>query len=167
MGEKSRKNILSQFIFGSDTYNIIGNSVCPVLIVPEGASIKSLNQIALATDLSKSDDKALHFLAELASCFNAKIKIVDVSQNKRGSADELKGLEQFIKIRHKINYFNISYICVPTYRVSKALMQISENVDLLALVYKEPAFFDRFLQNNVTEDSFNYYNTPLLVIPET
>lgn len=68
-----------QFFFGTNSYRIIKEVKCPVMIVPENYTFKKLNSVVFATDYNLDDAKLAKVLAQT---FNLSITFVHLSKKE-------------------------------------------------------------------------------------
>ena len=73
VGTRSKHN-LRDHLFGSVTTHLIGQSPCPLIIVPEGAAYKTIGRIALAVDIHQQKRPVLHAVQEIANALGAELR---------------------------------------------------------------------------------------------
>ena len=168
MGNKSEKEgLLNDFIFGSNTYEVITRSDVPVLLVSEKSELHSIKTIAFASELDEDDYIALHNLVTFATFFDAKIIVTHVCAHKLSIDEKVNHIDIFNKFVKKVNYSNISYEDIRGEDVSSALAKFSkkEHIDMLAMQHKKHPFFERLFHHSITKDMLKYQTVPLLVLP--
>jgi nucleotide-binding universal stress UspA family protein len=79
MGTNGADN-LSQFFFGTNTYNVIKKAECPVLLVPENYSYRAFKNILYAFTYEEKGKLALTQFYEFSKAFDAKIIFLHVSK---------------------------------------------------------------------------------------
>lgn len=79
MGTNGADN-LSQFYFGTNTYNVIKKAECPVLLVPENYSYGTYKNILYAFPYEEKGRHALNQLHEFLKNFNTQITFLHVSK---------------------------------------------------------------------------------------
>jgi nucleotide-binding universal stress UspA family protein len=75
MGRRGRRG-LARLMLGDATAKVMGYAPCPVMVVPEGASMWT--SILLATDGSRSSDAATVSATSIAKCCNVPITVLSV-----------------------------------------------------------------------------------------
>lgn len=168
MGQKTHKDDgIEHLFFGSDINDAISRSTVPVLLVPEKIKLKYIKHVAYATDLSKTDHKALHMLAELASFFDAKITVVHVTPQKLSVNEKLKNVDLFNHLKAKIGYANISYEDVIGDDVPYTLSKFgkAEKLEILAMSHRKHPLLERLLHESTTREVLEYHNISLLIFP--
>jgi nucleotide-binding universal stress UspA family protein len=73
---------LSQFFFGTNTYNVIKKAECPVLLVPENYSYGTYKNILYAFTYEEKGKLALAQLHEFTKSFDAGITFLHVSKSE-------------------------------------------------------------------------------------
>lgn len=71
---------LSQFLFGTNTYNVIRKAECPVLLVPEKFSYGTYKNLLYAFTYEEKGRLALNQFYEFAKHFKAKITFLHISK---------------------------------------------------------------------------------------
>ncbi len=167
MGDKSREGIINNFIFGSMTSDVIDNAFCPVLLVPEKVPIKGMDKIAFASDLDKSDYKALKMLGDFARVFDSEIIVIHVSPEKLSVSEKVKHMDHFNKLAARIDYLDMTYEDIRDHEIPNALAKFSriEAIDLLALVHKKYSFLQNLFHSSTTKSMMKYHKIPLMVLP--
>src|ERR1019366_977868 len=73
-----------QYFFGSNAYQVIKNTKCPVLVVPEGATYEPLRKIVFAWDYSSKSEFSFSLLSDLRKAFDPKFVFLHVSTHQSG-----------------------------------------------------------------------------------
>jgi nucleotide-binding universal stress UspA family protein len=164
MGTKGASGI-TEVLFGSNTVNIIKNTKCPVLAIPNDFSFESPCEILFPSDYEIDFHKELlQPIVDIASLFNARIDILNASNNSdlsENKEDNKKKLEVLFKnctyLFHNITNQNISEAI--------ANFQLRERVNLLVMVNNKHTFFENlFFKSKINQIGF-HLNVPFLVIP--
>lgn len=100
---------LHDFIFGTDTYNVIKKVKCPVMLIPASFSYGTYNNILYAEAYEEKGMLALNPFSEFIRHFNADIYFLHISQHDtdiskdvfRAERDEI---EDFFKDTQKLNF---------------------------------------------------------------
>lgn len=114
MGTKGASGLLGN-ILGSTTSKVIEKVKCPVLVIPEHALFRPIQNILFMTEYQESDIMAIKFIAEFALLFDACLTIVHVCEDEESLVKvEEEKMENFrIKLTQATNYeklvFKISY----------------------------------------------------------
>lgn len=67
------KHSLRDHLFGSVTTQLIGQTPCPLIIIPEGAAYKTVSRIALAVDIKQHEEPVLPALQSIATALDTEI----------------------------------------------------------------------------------------------
>jgi nucleotide-binding universal stress UspA family protein len=158
---------VSTFLLGNHTREIIEKANCPVLVIPYQVPYNDLKKISFATDLTRGID-ALKSLAGLAKYSDAEITITHITDQKVSYEEEKVFLKHFYALAAlKVPYANIFYTAVNNKTVTGGLDWLTEHndIDMLVLVHRKRGFFERLLDNSVTQKMADHSRVPLLVFP--
>jgi len=72
-----------EYMIGSNAYRVVSNAPCPVITIRLGYLPTELKRIVIPLDISRETRQKVPFIAELATKFNAEIKIVGVRETNR------------------------------------------------------------------------------------
>jgi len=166
MGDKSEEGAFSRFVFGSDTYAIIDEAVCPVLLIPEKYKIKPVQKIALATDFEHSEQKAFTFLPELADIWKSEILVVHILSTEISAKEKVKNFDSYKKLIAKTSTQNISYVDVRADNIVTGLEKFAKNktIDILAILHRKRAFIDQIFHKSISKELLEFHRIPLLVL---
>lgn len=111
MGTNGADN-LSQFYFGTNTYNVIKKAECPVLLVPENYSYGTYKNILYAFPYEEKGRHALNQLHEFLKNFNTQITFLHVSKkDSEISRDVFRAVkeevEQYFDGNHNLEFKRI------------------------------------------------------------
>lgn len=153
---------------GSNVISIL-NAItnCPVLAVPEEATVDKPQEIAFAADFKKSySHELLRPLLELAALCSAAIRVVHINEEERLSQEQMEhlyGLQQILgKTAHSLHW-------IPDFRTKAGALHsfISEmGIGMLAMVHHRHDFLDTLLGEPVIRKIHFMITVPLLVLPD-
>jgi len=170
MGDKKiKEDILSRFIFGSDTFTVINMASCPVLLIPPQTKNLAIRTIVFASNLENTDYKALRVLAHFATFFKAKIVVTHVYSHTLSIQEKVDQYETYMRIAEKVNYPNITYEDFENKGngIPEALSKFvsKSKPDVLAMINKKHPFFERIFHNSATNKMLDYHQLPIMVLP--
>jgi len=147
-------------ILGSNTIKVIQHAHCPVLSVPETSAFEAFRRIGMAIDLKETSEDVLASVAALAISFASRVDIVHVSQSP--VAVDIGHLSA--RLEHVFSDVKHEFYHVHTPDVEKGIEQHVENnnIDLLVLMPRKHAFFDRIFQKSVSRRLAYQHKVPLL-----
>lgn len=164
MGTNGISNI-KEFVFGSNTLNVIRNIASPILIIPEKYQFKKIKSILLSINDHKTcTKKNTNLLNELLKSEKASLSILDL--NKENNSDTETTEESFLNIFFKkhLNYYKIKD--VPTSMAINTVNQLF-NYDMHSIfIDVESNFLDQFLGNSKNIEIGYKTEVPLLVLRE-
>ncbi|BAP32415.1 universal stress protein [Chryseobacterium sp. StRB126] len=158
--------MLTRFIFGSNSIQMIENTKYPLLLIPLNHKYKGLKKIAFATDLNKKDIKTAQLLIKFAKYFDAELLITHIVQSDNDviqDADYEHKKEAFLKNLDG----KICYNCIYSENIDYGLEILKhKDIDMLVMGHHEKSFFKRlFLGSHATRQA-SELEIPLLTIPE-
>ena len=158
---------IDHLFFGSDINETIEKATEPILLVPEKIRLKAIKTIAYATDLARTDYKALHMLCDLAAIFDAKILVAHVSPEKLTVSEKLKNVDLFYRMKARLGYENMSYEDIIGPDVAAVLSKFArtEKLEILAMTHRKHTFLDRLMHYSTTQKVIEHNRISLLVFP--
>lgn len=156
---------VNHLFFGSDTMDVVDHASCPVVIIPQEATLEKLKKITLATAFEPFDNFAITYLANLSKKLDFELEIVHISVfEKYEDPDKEKALLRHIK---KLEDSGIVYKQIRGKDVIERLNHLcKENgSDMLALVHYEHGFLSGIFKKSTTEKALGHQHIPLMIIP--
>ncbi|WP_207424900.1 universal stress protein [Desertivirga brevis] len=168
MGDKSDEGIIHQLVYSSDSNEVVNKAKCPVLLVPEKFTFKSIRKVAFTTDVfSNVDFRALNYVADLAKPFNAEILVTHINLSELGEKAGSAHYKAVQKAKGDIEYDRITYKEILADEVPKTLAQYAYNIhaDIITLIHKRYSFFEDLFHISTTKRIMNYHLLPMLIFP--
>jgi nucleotide-binding universal stress UspA family protein len=175
LGEKSSMIVmgtngaddLSQFFFGTNTYNVIKKAECPVLLVPENYPFRAYKNILYAFTDEEKGQLAMTQFHEFAKHFDSKITFLHVSKNDTEiSRDAFSATKQEVE-KHFDKSNNIDYKRAFSNDAANAIDDyMKENpVDLLVMAARHRNIFESiFKKYPLLEELSIIASYPILVL---
>jgi nucleotide-binding universal stress UspA family protein len=158
LGGRKKHNI-REHLFGSVTTQLIGGSPCPMLIIPEKARYQTLQSIALAIDITLSEERVLQQLKEVAKPLEASVQPFFVNMLP-GEQDKIK-LEQLNANGQRIDMVRDREI------TSGITYYLEQNpVQMLAMYIPRRAFHEHLLRGHLLRYMAWHTPLPLLLVRE-
>ena len=163
MGTKGATG-LKEVLIGSVASNLMQQVECPVLAVPESATLSVPQKILFAVD-----DTTLNlglFPAELAGLtrkFDAELMILNIVEKGKldtvgnSAENKRKPTSVFDGVRHSFHFAESD-------DVNKGITQFAEanKIDLLAMVTRKNDFFSRLFGTSSTKKMMQHINVPII-----
>jgi nucleotide-binding universal stress UspA family protein len=165
MGTKGASNFLNA-IFGGNTSKVMAKAECPVIAIPEEASLKPVKKITYATDYKNGDLYALKKVLEIAKPFSAQINILHISTESESPLTEKKLMEKFMnEVNEQIAYFNLSFQMLHGNNIEEELRKYIEaqSADLLVMSSQHRAFFENIFKKSLDKKLAGKTDVPLMV----
>ncbi len=158
---------LREILLGSNTANVIENSICPVLAVPENSVHKTISNILFATDFNESDFLALTILAKIAEKFNAAISVVHVSETAKKAefeANTQDWIEEELESKYKVHYNKLKFHCLVGGDVEEELNYFigKNDIDLISLTMRKRGALSKLFDRSLTKKLVNHTHVPLI-----
>jgi nucleotide-binding universal stress UspA family protein len=143
-----------QYIFGSNTFHVIERSKCPMVVVPEGVSYRSISLMVYAYDPETNPIFLIEQLKKLAIPLGTEIRVLHIAEKEPSSETNRKMeiLQDAVKAREPKNIswsFDFQY----SHEVSWALDRyMKENKgDILALSFHHRSLMEKLIKENVVK----------------
>ncbi len=164
MGTDGAKGLKAIFK-GTNSGEVLENSVCPVLVVPSGTPAESLmdiENIVLTISFQPEEEKALQRIIDFAAMFGARIHCVNVDLF---SSDIEKPEMEALK-RKFVDYPNLIFKIIQGADLEKALQKylLENNIDILAMVTHRRNFFQELFSGSQTKKMAYHSSVPILAI---
>ncbi len=78
MGTKG-ESFAANILFGSNVFKVLDKIHCPVLIIPQNATVEDFEKIGYATDLKSDDLSIIEWLKDLTEIFQIELFMMNVS----------------------------------------------------------------------------------------
>ncbi|NMM50150.1 universal stress protein [Marinigracilibium pacificum] len=165
MGTNGARGI-DEVLIGSNAYNVIKTVKVPVIVIPEGASLKSLKTVVFTSDFRHIPKKeTIKFLLDLVKFVGAKIHILHIDTDGVTGLNEDETFEakqlalHFKGIPHEFKYLQAD-------EVDEGILTFTEkaNADLLAVMPRKHDIITKLFKRSITKKLAFHSNVPLLII---
>jgi nucleotide-binding universal stress UspA family protein len=141
-----------QLVFGSHSFHVIKDAMCPVLLIPEDCKYKPLKNIVYAFDPHTNPIFLVDQLRTFASSLGASIKVVHVVESERSAEEDhkIQQMKQTVMAReHKDIPWNFEGVYGRDIAWTLEHYATSHDVDVLALSYHHRSLMDNLTRQNV------------------
>jgi nucleotide-binding universal stress UspA family protein len=160
---------LDRRVFGSTATRVIGQALCPVLVVPHNAAFEPLRRILFACDygaLAPGNDFSL--MLELAGAFGAQVDVLHVEKPEPATASpggksSYRGphLETMLQgIKHQYTFLQEEDVVTG---IEQSIRE--EEANLLVMVPRPHGFWGILFNRSATRRMAYQTHIPLLVLP--
>ncbi|MDO9594180.1 MAG: universal stress protein [Lutibacter sp.] len=166
MGTKGASG-LKKVMIGSNTGDLITRVKCPVLIVPENALFKELEEIAFPTDYHLFyPTKILNNILEFVKMHNSALRIVHIAKKDEEVTDFQLENKEFLK-----NFFaeeKHSFHRITNKKIEDGVQCFveSRDIDMIIMIAKSLNLFQRILFRPTVEEISYHTDIPFLVLHE-
>lgn len=143
-----------QYAFGSNAYNVIEKSKCPIIVVPINYTYRPLHEFIYAYDPDTNPIFLVEQLKLFASSLKASVKVLHITKEKLSQDVErkMKILEGAVKARESRDIswsFDFTYADEVGWALNHYMK--SHDGDMLALSYHHRSLLEKFLTENVVK----------------
>lgn len=164
MGTRGEHSAMEK-ILGTVSSGVVGNAVCPVVVVPEFAGPRDLLRVAYATDLQLADPYEIWRVAKLLAPFHTIMHVVHFGNGtKKGSTPLLEELEEFF--RENVPALQIQFHQFEQEELTDDINAFAEqyNIDLLVMYRSHRNFPESLFHRSKTKKMSKKTRVPLLVM---
>ncbi len=156
---------LKELIIGHTSMGVIRKAPCPVITIPEDASVKpSIQRIAFSTDLDENSFQIINSIKQIAIKVNANISIVHISKDSEDINNE--NIETFEKeLSNNVNYKNIKFELLHSNNKLESLSNYVREykISLIAMFeHESKSIFDIWFKNDFLKKVEFNLKTPLM-----
>lgn len=167
MGTQGASDGFNSF-FGSITSHIIGRVKCPVLIIPKGCHLRTINEVIFASDFHPTNDMAVYLkpLISLIEEFDPFVHVVHFGHQQETplTAAEIESA----KLHELFKETKYSFHTLEADFPEEALFAFAEKYhgDLIVAVTRHYSLWERIFHRSFTKNIALHTTTPLLILHE-
>lgn len=162
MGTKGAHGI-DEVILGTNAHRMIKEQLAPVLVIPEKAEFKGIENIALSSDYKGIMAELLNPLKIIRNVFGAKVHVVHVSEKtilEKDKAAEAKNLELYLRdLPHQYHFMVDKDI-----ETGIELFAEKQNIDLLVVLPRKKGLFEKLFGISESKSLIFHTKLPLLAL---
>lgn len=152
-----------EFMFGSNTINVIRTINCPTLVIPEGFVFRKANEILLPLDVQDElSSKAFSNASKFAYRFSKKTHVLRIKPNSESFPEEKKDKKDLVYYLKNMNSEYHAVNDIPMNYVIDCYIQ-TRKIDLMVLLVQSEGLLERFFIGSQTTRISNSLRVPLLV----
>ena len=151
MGTKGAGGI-RELLIGSNTSDIINNSSCPIIVVPEKADLNKPKSILLSSDNKVfADSNSFTSIRDIAVNNNSKILVLNVKNSPISTDVTTEIKENYADL---LNGASHSFESIEDEDVTEAICSYvsSNDIDLLAMTSRKIGFLESLFHKSMTEE---------------
>jgi len=157
---------LYQYFFGSNTYHVIKNTNCPVLVVPEHVSYKTVQKIVFAWDYNTKSNFSFALLKDFMKIFDPKFIFLHVSQHQSEySQDVFRAFRSEVEEALGRNN-NMEFEHVYAEGVSETIdtYMLESEAEILSLTYYNRGLIPDIFHGKVAKELIETVEYPILIL---
>ena len=154
-----------QKILGSVSSALAQKAHCPVILVPEAAKFKSLNNILYASNYESTDEDMLKQVIDFTQLFQAAPHFVHIEEKDNYELVKNTVFAKLFEPNNPSFSFNVINIEAQDIPVIDALYQYAESnqIDLIVLVNRQRSFIENIFKQSLTQKMALNPKFPLMV----
>lgn len=162
------KSALAQAFFGSNTLKMAETKACPVLIVPQEAEFKQINNVMLTSDFKDTHNTTPSALIKnFLDVFRPQLHVVNVDKDHYISLTDNYEKEKQ-DLRELFADYRPEFYFMRLFDVDEAINLFAEerNIDLIIAVQKNHSFMEKLFSTSRTKTLAYHSKMPILVVHE-
>lgn len=162
------KTPMAQRFSGSNTLKMAEKNICPVLIVPEKARYKGLNNVLMASEMKYVDESPVLIAVKgVLKDFKPSLHILNVDSSHYISLTEDFKAERD-KMEELLAEFNPEFYFMRLFDFNESVNLFSrdKNIDMIIIGPKNHSFFNRLFKTQHTKTVIYHSEVPVLAIHE-
>lgn len=167
MGITGRSPI-GQSLMGSNTLKMLGQKVCPLLIIPPDASYKDVKHVLLTSDFKNVQATTPTVpIKKILKTFHPQLHIMNAdTQHYVALTEEYQ--EQKAWLQNAFNDFNPQFYFLGLGDVDDAISQFAHDkkIDLIIIIHKEQTIFSKLFVKSHTKKLVYQGALPVLALHE-
>lgn len=168
IGTRGASGIKGIFL-GSNSHDLVQNTNLPVLVVPLNAEYNGVKRILYCSDFNPLESfQQLQLLKELASIYDAEVRIAHVKTNK----DQHPSDEHVIESKKQDKFFGKeikhSFKTIHSSNVLEGInfyIDMKSDIDLVCIINHKRKLFENLFRTDHTKSMTLQTELPLLIIP--
>jgi nucleotide-binding universal stress UspA family protein len=167
MGITGRSSMGQTFI-GSNTLKMVGQKICPVLIIPSGAVYHPVKNVLLTSDFKNVESNIPSVpVKKILKAFQPNLHIVNVDSEHYVALTEEYQAEK-TKLKEMFNEFNPEFYFLGMNDVDEAINQFAKDkkVDFVIIVHKEQTLLSSLFVKSHTKKLIYQSPIPVLALHE-
>ncbi len=164
----TERSALGQIFIGSNALKFAETKSCPVLIIPEQAIYKEINNALLASDFKNTYiSTPSEPIKDILKIFRPKLHIINVDPTHYISLTEAHETEK-ATLREMFAIFNPEFYFMRLHDVDEAINMFAEekNIDLIITIQHNYTFMEKLFKRSHTKSITYDSNVPILVVHE-
>lgn len=143
-----------QYVFGTNTFQVIEQSKCPIIVVPQGCAYQPIDKIIYAYDPDTNPIFLIDQLKELSSSLDTQIRVVHIAEAKPSDevAHKMEILRDAVKARASRSFdwsFDFQYSKDVWWALDQYM--VANKGSMLALSFHHRSLIEKLFNEDVIE----------------
>jgi|LGOV01.1.fsa_nt_gb nucleotide-binding universal stress UspA family protein len=161
---------LKELFLGSNTFDVIKKSTCPVLAIPSNATFKKIKNIIFATDFDMGcKNNNLPVIFKLTRKLGAKLTLVNIQTGETDFKKTRDNADRFFEeCKESLKGINYEHHYILNEDISNGINSAYKNndADLLVMVKKSHSLIEFIFKKSITKCLVSEAKLPLLTLLE-
>lgn len=156
---------LKEVLVGTITASIMESASCPVIAVPDDASLRVPQKMVFATNYAEGDLLYVEQVVELARLFDAEVILLHISSGEYEKTYEFDAIERFKeRIKEDSRYKQLSFRLLESKDVYDGLSLYLDEVkaDFVAMTMRKRSFMQKLFSRSITRKMVYHTHIPLM-----
>jgi len=162
------RSAIAQVFFGSNTLKMVERKVCPVLIVPEQATVSDIKNVMLTSDFKNIHNTTPSVpIKDFLDVFKPNLHVVNVDkQHYISLTDNYENEKQ--QLKQMFADYNPEFYFMRLFDIEEALnlFATDRHIDLIILIQKNHSYIEKLLKGSRTKTLTYHSKVPILVMHE-
>jgi nucleotide-binding universal stress UspA family protein len=162
------RSVLSQLLVGSNTLKMVERKVCPVLIIPPGATYREVKNVLLTSEMKNvSVNTPSVPIKKILKTFQPNLHIINVDSEHYVALTEEYQQER-AQLKAMFAEFNPEFYFLGWYDVDEAINRFSHDkkIDFIIIIPKEHSLLDKMFRHSHTRKLAYHSDIPVLAVHE-
>ena len=165
MGTTGQGDVIKKLL-GGVAVDVAKNAYCPVWLIPADCKFRGLKQVVYASNYESADQRMLENLFNFADRFEARVRLVHISERKKKRDPQLESilLDQLFRQRMQQSQVQVEYL--ESDKVWEGLYEFTSinTADLVVMVTRHRSFLQRLFHKSQTAEVIRNSQLPILVM---
>ena len=162
------RSALGQSFIGSNTLKMVQRKVCPILIIPPGATYSDVKNVLLTSDFKNVNVSTPSVpIKKILKTFRPNLHVINVdSKHYVALTEEYQAEKQ--KLIEMFKEFNPEFYFLGLYDIDEAINQFAhdKNVDFIIVIHKEHSLLSKLFIKSHTKMLAYHSSVPVFAIHE-
>ncbi|MBI4947270.1 MAG: universal stress protein [Bacteroidetes bacterium] len=156
-----------QYLFGTNTFNVIKKSQSPVLLVPETISYRNIKKIVFAWDYTPRNKATVLKLKDIVGVFRSEVIFLQISRQFTNLNSDVYKISKEELASFLAETPNVKFDNFYSDELEEGIdhYMLRSNADLLAITFHQRNLLSRILHHSIVQEISTIASYPVLILP--